>query len=134
MRISVNCGQFQEAMVDGGGAGSRVPVMMLSFGAGALHFETRHLSYSIPAEGDWKEDVIVPMGGARKLDGKPFEVDPLTLRVERGRLFAESFSAPCVSEAAFRENLHLAERLSEGANSDVFESSPEWGREWLFPE
>jgi len=35
------------------------------------------------------------MGWARKLNGKPFDADPLTLKVERGQLFAETFSTPC---------------------------------------
>ena len=95
MQLRVSSEQFQEAMAMAAAQDRRSRAMMVSFREGLLHFETRYWNHAIPAEGEWTESVVVRMGWARKLNGKPFDADPLTLKVERGQLFAETFSTPC---------------------------------------
>jgi len=95
MQLRVSSEQFQEAMAMAAAQDRRSRAMMVSFREGLLHFETRYWNHAIPAEREWTESVVVQMGWARKLNRKPFDADPLTLKVERGQLFAETFSTPC---------------------------------------
>ncbi len=95
MRLTVERTAFQEALALAVQQPRSFRTLMLSYGSGMLQMQSGEWSHFLPAGGEWPEEVIVQMGWARRLHGKPLEVDPVRLRVENRRLYAEGFAAPC---------------------------------------
>lgn len=95
MQLSVGSAALREALAMAVQQSLSSRTLMLSFKSGMLQMQCGEWSHSFPAEGEWAEEVIVQMGWARRLHGKPLEADPVRLRVENRRLYAEDFASPC---------------------------------------
>ena len=76
--------------------GRRVSGASLFFKDGLLYIEAGQAVAKAPAYGFWPFTIIVPASWVRRLGKSMPAGDPVKLRVEEGRLYANRYSEPCV--------------------------------------
>ena len=67
----------------------------LNYEDGHLYFEAGHTSAGVPAKGTWPLPVFVQETWILRLARRMPSGDPIQLRVDAGRLYANRYSEPC---------------------------------------
>lgn len=85
------------------------------FESGCLSIEAGETTADAPANGTWPLPIFVGATWIRRLARRMPSGDPIHLRVEAGRLYANRYSEPCAWTPLDRsENLELPEIAEEG--------------------